>query len=125
VTDEVKEPNLLDGSCNSCKLTISAFDSILQSDKAVKNIEDWAIDGCLKFLTYGEEVCNDMVNRMAPIILEVMANSYLESNYFCVEIMEVCDTPTFTRFEADDYIKDLLADKPEHIKDNNYLNNLY
>jgi len=81
----------------------------------VTKIEDWAIDVCLKFLSYDEEVCNDMVRRMAPIIIEVVANSYLEANYFCVEILEACDHPTFTKYYADDYIQELLAQKPDYI----------
>mmetsp|Transcript_7087 Transcript_7087/g.5346 ORF Transcript_7087/g.5346 Transcript_7087/m.5346 type:complete len:102 (-) Transcript_7087:1386-1691(-) len=98
VTD--KELDLFDGSCSSCKMVMRAFDSFFTSDTVVQKIDSWAIDICLKYLSYGEEVCTDMVNRMAPIIIDVVANSYLEANYFCVEMIELCDKPTYTYYPA-------------------------
>jgi hypothetical protein len=112
-------------SCPTCRVAMNTFDSIFQSDKVVTKIEGVCIDICLKYLSYGEDVCTEMVDRMAPIIIHVLANSFLESDYMCAEILGICSTPVYTKEYAKDYVDAMLATKPEIIQDNNYVNSLY
>lgn len=102
-----------------------SFDSILESDSVVSKIEGIAINICLKYLSYGQDVCTMMVDRMAPIIIHVLANSYLEADYMCAGLLEVCSSPVYIKEYASDYKAQLLATKPDLIKDNNYVNSLY
>jgi len=66
-----------------------------------------------------------MVNRMAPIIIEVIAKSFLSADYMCAGILGICSSPTYTKEYASDYAKAMLATKPELIADNNYINSIY
>lgn len=62
---------------------------------------------------------------MADIIIPVLTESVLEPDYFCSEFLGQCSSKNFYVFEAEQYVNDLLKTKPDTIKDNNYINNLY
>jgi Calcineurin-like phosphoesterase len=66
-----------------------------------------------------------MVDRMAPIIIHVIANSFLAADYMCAEILGACSTPVYTKEYAADYAAAMIAGKPDLVKDNNYINDLY
>jgi hypothetical protein len=66
-----------------------------------------------------------MVNRMAPIIIHVLSNSFLSADYMCAEILKTCANPVYIKEYAKDYADAMIAGKPDLIKDNNYINNLY
>jgi hypothetical protein len=69
----------------------------LTTDTVVASIEDWAVGICLKYLSYGEEVCTSMVDRMAPIIINVLADSYLQADYMCAGLLGICESPVYTK----------------------------
>lgn len=50
-----------------------------------------------------------------------------EPNYFCQVQVPACDSKhnKYTILEKTDYQNKMLADKPDLIKDNNFINNLY
>jgi hypothetical protein len=62
---------------------------------------------------------------MGDILIPVLADSILSTDYMCAYFLELCDTPTFTKYFAADYATALLATKPASLADNNYVNSLY
>jgi hypothetical protein len=76
---------------------MKTLDSILNSESTIEKLENISINICLKYLSYGQDVCTMMVDRMAPIIIHVLANSYLEADYMCAGLLEVCASPVYIK----------------------------
>lgn len=62
---------------------------------------------------------------MGTSAIPVFAQSVVSADYLCSVVLNVCEKPSFTVYKAEDYVDRLLNQKPEVIKDNNYINNLY
>lgn len=45
----------------------------------------------------------------------------LSENYFCEDIIPVCRKVDYTLLDPNDYITRVLADKPDIIKDDDYI----
>jgi hypothetical protein len=112
-------------SCESCKVVMKGFDKIMNMPTVLNKTEDIALKICLKYLSYGDVVCTEMIDRMAPIIVDSLTSSMLSANYMCAELLGVCSSPVYTKEYASDYAAAQIASKPEFIQDNNYINNLY
>lgn len=109
-------------TCSTCRVGMKTFDSLFESPEIVSKIEAFSLKICLKYLYYGEEVCTDMINRMAPIIIDVVAHSYLSGDYVCAYLTGLCASPTYTPEYAEDYKQNMLSGKPDLIKNNDYVN---
>eukprot|EP00347_Sterkiella_histriomuscorum_P016021 403354796 len=119
-----KSGNLL--SCSLCKVGMSAFDSVFKSAKSTDIIESVATTVCEDFImTQNGTVCHGAVKEMADIIVPVLTESVLDPDYFCSEFLGQCSSNNFYAFQAEQFVNDLIKSKPDIIKDNNYVNNLY
>jgi hypothetical protein len=106
-------------------LVFTVLDKVILLNKTETAIENIAIKVCLKHTGYGQETCTDMVQRMAPIILKSMATSFLSKDYMCAEILSVCTTPVYKKENATDAANAIISTKPDFLKDNNYINQIY
>jgi sphingomyelin phosphodiesterase len=59
------------------------------------------------------------------IIMNDFKVKTFEPNYFCEILLPVCKPNAYELLTTEAYSKRVLADKPDFIKDNNYINNLY
>lgn len=105
---------------------MSSFDTLFKSASTVDIIESVAITICEDFvMTQNGTVCHGAVSEMADVIVPVLTESVLSPDYFCSEFLGYCSNSNYYVFEAETYVNDLLKNKPDYIKDNNYINNLY
>lgn len=54
-----------------------------------------------------------------------MTGFVLSPEFYCEKVAMVCESEEFKFLDPNDYVRALLADKPDHIQSDNYLNNLY
>lgn len=69
-------------------------------------------------------MCPGAVSEMADVIIPTLTNFILSPDYLCSRVLGMCD-PVFKELDYNEYIGRVLADKPESIKDNEYVNKLY
>lgn len=62
---------------------------------------------------------------MIPVIVDSISNAYLSPDYMCIEILPFCLHSDYKVLLAEDFAERVLADKPEFIEDNNFVNSLY
>lgn len=72
-----------------------------------------------------ETVCPDMIGMMVTSVFEVLSSDLISKNRVCNEFLGYCNNPKFTEISVEDYTTRVLSDKPESIKDDNFINNLY
>lgn len=62
---------------------------------------------------------------MGDILLPVVADTVLGSDFFCSQVLGVCDSPHYQYFPSEDFVKSILNRKPKALTANDYLNKLY
>lgn len=84
-------------------------------------------DLCVELDIYGgqKEVCHGAVNLMADSLLPAVAQGILSPQRVCTEYLHLCDTPEITELDVNDYVARILSDKPDSIKNNDYVDSLY
>lgn len=75
------------------------FDMLFKSEKVISALEGVAIKIC-PFVVTNDTVCVGAVTEMGDILLPVLADSILSSDYMCAYFLELCDTPTYTKYFA-------------------------
>lgn len=103
------------------------IDGFLNSS-TIRSILEKAIgDLCVEFDIEGGEkaVCHGAVNTMADSLLPAIAEGILSSQRVCTEYMHLCDSPDIGQLDVNDYVKKVLSDKPESIKNNDFVDSLY
>ena len=69
-------------------------------------------------------MCPGAVKIMGDVIVPVLANFLLSPDYVCSRILTMCD-PVYKELSQDDFVTRVLSDKPNHIKDNDFVDKLY
>ena len=62
---------------------------------------------------------------MADSLLPALAEGILSSQRVCTEYLNLCDTPNITQLDVNEYVTRVLSDKPESIKNNDFVDSLY
>jgi sphingomyelin phosphodiesterase len=70
-------------------------------------------------------ICPGIVKMMGDVIVPTLTKFALAPDYVCSKLVQSCDDVDFKILHHDDYIHRVLKDKPHHIQENNYLNNMY
>lgn len=79
---------------------------------------------CHQIETANNTVCPGAVTEMGDIIVPVLANFLLSPDYICSRILQQC-SPAFKELDQNEFVTRILSDKPDHIKTNDYVDNLY
>ena len=62
---------------------------------------------------------------MADVILPQLTEGVFSPMYACSRLTGFCSSPTFRTLDPEEYISKILSDKPDIIKDNDYVNKEY
>jgi hypothetical protein len=110
-------------NCHSCKLTVNY---ILEAVK--DNINRHIIS---TFLTthcstkYNPIYCNEIIGMYFDLIYTNVFDLVANEKYICHYAIPLCEEPVFKQLKHSDYISEVLADKPDFIKNDDYIDNLY
>lgn len=75
-------------------------------------------------MTYAQ--CDGIMTRSVPPVGYSLSKFVFEPDFFCKEIINSCSHKTeFILDEPKDYVDRLMKTKPEHIKNNDFMNKLY
>ena len=70
-------------------------------------------------------VCEGGTDNIVNPLIESLTSAILDPEYFCENTLVLCHDGDFQMFHAEDYTNKLLNTKPQNIKKNNFLNDLY
>ena len=110
-------------TCSACHAYFG-FVNLIASNDFIRNIgEDLISYGCSFYMN--ETVCSGAVHEMGDVLVPQMTEFLLTGNYSCSRLLGFCATPTWTTQNPEDYIRRLMLDKPQIIKNNDFVDNLY
>ena len=110
--------------CDTCWYGMQGFDAIFKSQVVIDKLEGVAEFICSNGIVRNSTLCG-AVKLMGNILLPVVADTVLGADFFCAEFLGVCDSPHYTYFPSDDFVKEILSKKPKTLEANDYLNKLY
>lgn len=110
-------------TCGACRLGMSTFDYVLDSALVRGTLEFIGTVACSFFIDY--RVCYGAVNEMTEVLVPQMVDFVLTPAFSCARLMGFCSAPKWKTLDAQEYIDRILADKPEFLKDNDYVNQQY
>lgn len=110
--------------CVSCRASISFLSWLILNPYGYKAFEVAIKLGCSAFL-YGNEQCEIISIAYVRMVMTNLKKKTFEPNYFCEMFLGVCKPEHYKFLDPKDDEKRILADKPDFIKDNNYVNELY
>ena len=62
---------------------------------------------------------------MGDVIVPTLTNFVLSPDYLCAKIIESCDDVDFIELDAKEYVTRILKDKPDIIKNDDFIDSLY
>lgn len=70
-------------------------------------------------------MCKGAIDTMANFLLPALAQGPLSPQTFCDEFMGVCKSPVIDELSADAFAAKRISEKPEIIKNNDFVDNIY
>ncbi|CAI2362134.1 unnamed protein product [Moneuplotes crassus] len=110
-------------TCGVCHSTLPALDFLIDNSIVTPGLEKIIAYFCGKSLAY--EVCLGAIQEMGSIIVPEVMKFLIGPKYACSRLVGVCKNPHFKTADPQDYIDRVLSDKPDFIKDNDYVNAQY
>ena len=69
--------------------------------------------------------CKRFSQHFVPGLMENLSEIILTPDYICSTIGSCEKQPKYEPMNADDYIRGILAEKPDYLKDNDFIDKLY
>jgi hypothetical protein len=113
--------------CGVCTAALTPIDWFLENKYVVEGLEWVALEICEKEKIYGgiPSVCKGTINMMAESVMPAIAEGILSPSRICDEWLGWCSKPVITELHEEDFVKRVLSSKPESIKNNDFVNNIY
>jgi len=113
--------------CMACGKGLELFDSkVIGNKKLTDYIED-AISAVIfisnKF--HPRMASKQIVVQFGRPMIDVVQNHLLSKDRICNEILHVCKKPVITKIDLQGVVDGILANKPEAIQEDNFINDLY
>ncbi len=81
-------------SCEACYLGVDAFDAFIQSSTFLDPVEEACSLICN--LVMNKDECTMFVKNNEPLVMRSLLGFNLKSDFFCEQIMPICDTQYYT-----------------------------
>jgi len=110
-----------------CSAALWPLDTFLSNQPVIHGLEWIITEGCEKLEVYGgvAAVCKGAIDIMALSVMPVITGGILSPQRICDEHFGFCNSPHITELSAEDYVSKRVSAKPENIKNNQFVNDLY
>lgn len=124
---DVSGLQLSDKECRTCKLAVAPAHFFFENKQVRKVLEAGAIKICEAFKIEGGEksVCEGAVTMMADQLMPAVGDGLVSPNRICDEFLQICKAPHIKELSAEQYVQKRLGEKPEIIKNNTFLDDIY
>ena len=103
-------------------MTVFAANKALTNSFSQALLEYVATDWVCPMVTLNSTVCPGIIPRMAPYVIKNLAKNIFFPAYVCEEVIPICQTELFETSTAEEYVNELLQNKPKAAYDNDYIN---
>lgn len=113
--------------CATCQTMSSLTRTFLKTfEPVIVEAGDFICKHGIEYLGYKAECCPGIVrNQFAESILPAITDHLLNEEVACTFILNICDTDKWKAVDLDQWIEDLLKDKPEGVQNNDFVNQQY
>ena len=112
-----------DLTCATCSATINSIGSLLSLSVFEYATERIIVYFCSYSIRY--EVCDGTIREMGDSVWSGLTGHILRSDFVCARAFGFCSKPKFKYLDNDAYIARVLKDKPDFIKNNDYVDKQY
>lgn len=110
-------------TCSACHAGMNSINWVLSRDN-VRNAAEYLISyGCSYFLN--GTVCSGAVHEMGDVLVPQLTEFLLTGDYSCSRLFGFCGNPTWVTLNSEDYVRRVISEKPDIIKNNDFIDNLY
>ena len=112
--------------CLACSTGVSVLSSIVGSEAFVNLAHAIAIPVCdfTQKIPVKQAHCPGIIDEMQPMFIDTLQKLFARDR-ICDEWMGYCKSPVITEIDLHLAVNRILADKPDHIKDDNFINAMY
>ena len=111
-------------TCNVCHAVQGSFNWVLSREVVYKGLEQILIPVCTKFFE-DYTVCKGAVTEMGDVVIPQITDMVLTAEYACSRLYGFCDSPVYATLNPQDYVKRMISEKPDIIRNNDYMDKLY
>jgi sphingomyelin phosphodiesterase len=124
-----KEENVILGelqnlSWNACQGAMAALSYVLFNDFII-NVAEKAVQFACSTFVFNSDQWKVLSGSYVGLVLRKLKQKTFEPAYFCEMTLGICQPSIYRYLGIESDVKRILSDKPEIIKDNNYINDLY
>jgi hypothetical protein len=114
-------------ACKACTLAFDGVDKVFTNEKVISGMEFVATGICDAALFFISDpvVCPGAVHTMGNYVVPLGFEAFVSPNYICDEMWGLCDSPNIEALDLDTYVSNILSTKPDSIKNNDFIDNLY
>ena len=110
-------------TCPVCKAGVSAFRATFVSDTFANLVGQTIQKLC--DLAFSDSQCFKLVDAYKDMLKEGLRSKTFETNFFCEITVSACENTHYKKISFQDYADRVLADKPDIIKSNDFIDKLY
>ena len=110
-------------TCGVCRTGMDAVDWFFSQKATYKAMEKIITYGCSFYLH--ENVCAGAITSMGDVLIPQITKMLFTGKYACSRFFGTCSTPQWRTINSEGFVRRIIADKPEVIKNNDYIDNLY
>ena len=111
-------------TCNVCHAVQGSFNWVLSREVVYKGLEQIMIQVCTKYFQ-DDTVCKGLVQDMGDVVIPQITDMVLTAEYACSRLYGFCDSPVYATLNPQDYVKRMISEKPDIIKNNDFIDKLY
>ena len=109
--------------CQVCDYVVQELNVIVKNVIIQHVVEDGLIVVCS--LVLQPKVCNGYISQLADVVIDNLLELILSPGYLCAEALQYCARNPYVNLDPKAYIQRMLHDKPENLKNNTFVNDLY
>ena len=114
-------------ACGLCEVGLKPLDWFLENTTIRTGLEKLALSYCISHKIEGgiPSVCKGAINTMAGDLLPALAEGIFSPSRVCDEYLGLCYKPIIKELSSESYVSERIASKPDIIKNNDFVNNIY
>lgn len=109
--------------CDACHGVLAGFDAVV-SNSLVQTVAEDVLGFICSMYIY-KDACYGFTKNLGQIVVENAVAVTFSPHFFCEDLLSICNTHYYKEDNTTLYIDQTLADKPQVIQDDNYVNALY
>lgn len=110
-------------NCHSCKMTVKYMKELIKDPFNKQLVSSFLSTHCQS--KFSPLTCNELIFMYTEVIHENVFEFIFHDDFICHYAIPLCDGDKYEELKAEDYIANVLADKPKLIDSDDYMDTIY